>query len=1246
MKTFWKRLLAVSLSAALLIGCAVSGLVLPAVAEATAEPASSNLFPGGDFDDAFSAAVTLNTNNSIDPTGGINGTPALKIEPGSGWSTSSLSITLNGTLKAGKQYIFRVKAKGGSDGEFYVGADYASSYGQILTSRLNRSETVWSELQAIFTPAVDTNKMTGFYIYNTGTTAGYMDDFRIYEYVPGMNLYPNEWEYTVPSYNSTSTSSNAFLTNNGLVYEAEAEGSSNYVYKITDTPSTWGKYVKLGSISNIGKAIPADTVFSFSFRYKAFGADDAPPYNDINAQIPELTQIARTVGEKDADGWRTYTAKFKHTKETGIDWANAITLRFNNASVTEVWVDDIFVGVTAEVDITTADQDLKQGDSLQLECTSYPLGYPVKWSSSNSAVATVDQNGKVTAMSRGTAKITADNGTGKTDVFNVNVVHSYNLLADSDLVLEIAGADGKGTSKSTSPTVTETLKAGERYVLQFKISGGSGKLYNSQSTKIDTSTENSNTELTIEAPAEGKSNEVFMFFTPLEDLTNLPGLYFYNTTQVASTTVRYTDFAVYKYTPGLNLVPGSDASVFPLTAKARDKTAVNSLFGNFINATNGLSVSLETVDNNAVWKFSGLSTAGTSKYLKDTYLKSLLEGKTFNLSFRFKGVSNADASVDILKNLVTINSKNTSDPDADGWKTFTANLTYTGTFNSTYNYGLNFTGDTDFYVDDFYLAEATEIDITQTKAELRPDEMLQLEYTATYPTTDYTVKWFSSNNAVATVDAAGRVVAKDYGRTTITAMLPSGAVDTFNLKVVKYFNLLTNGDFEDPSFVGKDRIVQGEGFNDSTAVKVTANGQGLPVTLTLSEELSTSKTYILRYKARGNLLKTYWGTYNYTSTGGPTMNASDWMITSFSFVPTEALTGKLTFSVPAQYWDATNSAPVYFDEFELFEYVPGMNLAQGDEDCIAIPCANNDVFNAWEDRMEVVNDNGNYMWKVHPSSNYDSALLNFAMTNTGITTNPNVIATGDDITVSFRYKATAGAVVISSHTNYPDTVNITTVDEEDGWIRYTATTTLQDLRYHLYFRFDDNSAANGHYVLIDDFYVGETLENFNMSTVGTSLHQRADGEIDGVRFKTRLYFGDELKVSEETGLLQMAYNGTYYDVVSMGALLKRSANENALTVENAADETLNASSATRVWKSEAYSSTTNTLKCVEKTDTYVDMAVNMMTKTPSETFEQREYDGRGYIQLQIGENVETFYTNTYTDSPIAAYNRYVASLTA
>ena len=132
------------------------------------------------------------------------------------------------------------------------------------------------------------------------------------------------------------------------------------------------------------------------------------------------------------------------------------------------------------IHISKHDLTLKKGESFTLKAVVLPGGksVSVKWRSSNPKIATVSSSGKVTAAAPGTAKIYADDNTGKYDFFRDNTGYSdicyvtvpggVKPLNASDL------AYSYGNTKLTVPTGTYD----EPFAKIKKSIGGFEDMYN------------------------------------------------------------------------------------------------------------------------------------------------------------------------------------------------------------------------------------------------------------------------------------------------------------------------------------------------------------------------------------------------------------------------------------------------------------------------------------------------------------------------------------------------------------------------------------------------------------------------------------------------------------------------------------------------------------------------------------------------------------------------------------------------
>ncbi len=167
--------------------------------------------------------------------------------------------------------------------------------------------------------------------------------------------------------------------------------------------------------------------------------------SSTSLKVGETKQLSATVSPSNATNksvsWSSGNTSIAYVSSNGLVTAKAagnttITCKANDGSgkqstcsVTVTAADPIKVtGIT--LNYTSA--SMVAGDTKQLSATISPSNATdktVSWSSSNTSVATVDNNGKITAKSRGTATITckANDGSGKLATCEITVsgVKSY-----------------------------------------------------------------------------------------------------------------------------------------------------------------------------------------------------------------------------------------------------------------------------------------------------------------------------------------------------------------------------------------------------------------------------------------------------------------------------------------------------------------------------------------------------------------------------------------------------------------------------------------------------------------------------------------------------------------------------------------------------------------------------------------------------------------------------------------------------
>ena len=136
------------------------------------------------------------------------------------------------------------------------------------------------------------------------------------------------------------------------------------------------------------------------------------------------------------------SAKIKATSSNGKTAECTVTVEEKTIQVDSITVNDKL--------------SLKVGESCALSVTFNPADATdktLKWSSDKTAVATVDSNGKVTAVAVGSAKITATSNNGKTAVCNVEVVDNKISVTEVSLNKTALELVVEGTE-----TLTATIK--------------------------------------------------------------------------------------------------------------------------------------------------------------------------------------------------------------------------------------------------------------------------------------------------------------------------------------------------------------------------------------------------------------------------------------------------------------------------------------------------------------------------------------------------------------------------------------------------------------------------------------------------------------------------------------------------------------------------------------------------------------------------------------------------------------------
>ena len=211
-----------------------------------------------------------------------------------------------------------------------------------------------------------------------------------------------------------------------------------------------------------------------------FGANQPYYKIDFRSADPDKPETLKTSGvesrpfavkaEKIDNGYVRYTLDMQVTNDK-IQW-NSLRWLFTPHAVGDLmYVDNVelrFLSTEApktevtSVEIDSEDIELKVGEEKTVTATVNPENAEDKtltWESSNTAVATVE-NGKITAVSEGTAEISVKSTNGKTDSIIVTV-----LPADKE---EPKENNSKVAIIATSATLGTVAVAGIAFAI-FKV---------------------------------------------------------------------------------------------------------------------------------------------------------------------------------------------------------------------------------------------------------------------------------------------------------------------------------------------------------------------------------------------------------------------------------------------------------------------------------------------------------------------------------------------------------------------------------------------------------------------------------------------------------------------------------------------------------------------------------------------------------------------------------------------------------
>ncbi len=719
-----------------------------------------------------------------------------------------------------------------------------------------------------------------------------------------------------------------------------------------------------------------NTVYKLTYRQKGAGTTK-----------PNVTSGYATVLSVEGDPetpsstWKTVTMYIKTTASLNSNFL------FDFKTAGDVYLDDFAlheVTSTTSLKLDQTEVELMPADTVTLTATTTPPGVTVVWSSDNDAVATVDANGKVTAVSDGTATITATCGklTATCTVKVKDPGEATAIVLDKTEILLVKGASQKLTATS-EPAASRydslTWKSSDDTIATVTADGTvtasatkAGEVTITATAMVGTTplTATCKVIVMVEATAIGFAEDTITLAPPVKGYA-----VYYTPTVVPQPANSYVGALTWK---------SSDETV--ATVDANGKITTCGIGTTTITVSNGVLTdtctvtvaeegqrlsggTFETEDwNTEAWTFS-LIKEGNGSVIADPSLVGnrvlalpknddalsalwirrlpLNAGMTYTLTFDLKGdgvTSGQQLAMYTHGASVTTSSWTYFAAGKDWTKvtyTFTTNNLddgTTGALNRNYVFGFdNMKGGT-LYLDNFSLVElpvATSIDIQPSGTlEMVPQSTASLTiHTEPAAASAGALTWSSSAPDVVMVDQKGTITAiANSGTAVITVANDKGKSATLTVKIDEYANQFFNGDFEQGAHVNwanYETIKPGVGKDGGYGFELVHNqvtGERTTAYYKAAFQLKPATTYLFSvdYLATEDCSFRFWS-YGF-GLRNPTYEEGDgtqWRTASITFttpVDMELRTG-WDFGIVC---DKTGKSPAVVDNLVLKKYTSGI----------------------------------------------------------------------------------------------------------------------------------------------------------------------------------------------------------------------------------------------------------------------------------------------------------------------------------
>ena len=424
-----------------------------------------------------------------------------------------------------------------------------------------------------------------------------------------------------------------------------------------------------------------------------------------------------------------------------------------------------------EVQLGREALDMYEGDTFKLTATVLPVNTTdskdISWSSNNEAVATVSEDGTVTAKSVGTAVITATSTNGKTASCTVTV--EKKLIPITEVLIDKSSAT---LTEGDSTTLTATVLP-ENTTDRKDISWSSS---NNDIATVDTTGH-------VEAKKAG---------TVIITATSTNGKTAECTVTVEKKLIPITEVSLSESAVGI-----IEGNTHKLTATVLPENTTDSKSVSW--SSNNEAVATVSKDGTITAKSAGTAvitaTSTNGKTAGCTVTVSKKEIPIVDVALNRTSATITEG--DILNLTATVLPENTTESKNIGWSSSNndiATVDSTGkvTAKQAGTVVITATSSNGKTASCTITVEKKEIPITEvvlnkTSAAVDEGETIKLIATV-YPentTNGKSIKWNSNNNTVVTVDLMGNVTAKKAGTAIITATSENGVSASCTITVNK-----------------------------------------------------------------------------------------------------------------------------------------------------------------------------------------------------------------------------------------------------------------------------------------------------------------------------------------------------------------------------------------------------------------------------------------------------------------------------